>query len=79
MEGVEADGTDVALTNPTSREIAAIRPTRQGSPWLTINQVDSQTFREQIERALRKPIESPGSPMTEDEAQRLALRVLEGF
>ena len=66
-------------TNPTSREIAAIRPTRQGSLWLTINQVDSQTFREEIERALRKPIESLGSPMTEDEAQRLALRVLEGF
>ena len=65
-------------TNPTSREIAAIRPTRQGSLWLTINQVDSEAFREQIERALRKPIESLGSPMTEDEAQRLALRVLEG-
>jgi hypothetical protein len=65
-------------TNPTSREIAAIRPTRQGSLWLTIDHVDSQAFREQIERALRKPIEKLGSPMTEDEAQELALMVLEG-
>jgi hypothetical protein len=65
-------------TNPTSREIAAIRPTRQGSLWLTIDHVDSEAFREQIERALRKPIESLGSPITEDEAQELALMVLEG-
>jgi hypothetical protein len=65
-------------TNPTSREIAAIRPTRQGSLWLTIDHVDSQAFREQIERALRKPIGSLGSPMTEDEAQELALMILEG-
>jgi hypothetical protein len=65
-------------TNPTSREIATIKSTRQGSLWLTIDHVDSQAFREQIERALRKPIESLDSPMTEDEAQELALMVLEG-
>jgi hypothetical protein len=65
-------------TNPTSREIATIRPTRQGSLWLTIDHVDSKAFREQIGRALRKPAERLDSPMTEDEAQELALMVLEG-
>ena len=65
-------------TNPASREIAAIRPTRQGALWLSIEQVDSQAFRELIERALQKPIESFDLPITEDEAQKLALLVLEG-